>query len=355
MVSSVTHSTAKPESAGPNTASANHIPPREPMRAPRRRTLPPRPSARTYTIRMIMGVGLALLAMLALLMLAVKYATHDWDQKNQRAKRVSASATTKKPQTAEQASNAWRYELPRTATVREMKRLTQDPFISNHWLILGRSLTDKTSFQIILSSYWLALAVDGESAAIRNDLGAAYLRQGRIKAAQTQFYFAQKIEPGFVPALFNLALCAIAERNPPKASELLNQYLARRPQDLAALRLQASLLSQSGQTGAALRMLERVLKSESSSHPLFLEAALYAAQLGQQGKAIRYLETSMNGNPIQSVIRVFQSPPFRDIRLSAEGSALSSRLASRARIQYGTPMTMEEIPPLRSAPEAIVR
>ena len=121
MVSSVTHSTAKPESAGPNTASANHIPPREPMRAPRRRTLPPRPSARTYTIRMIMGVGLALLAMLALLMLAVKYATHDWDQKNQRAKRVSAPATTKKPQTAEQASNAWRYELPRAATVREMK------------------------------------------------------------------------------------------------------------------------------------------------------------------------------------------------------------------------------------------
>ena len=68
-----------------------------------------------------------------------------------------------------------------------------------------------------------------------------------------------------------------------------------------------------------------------------------------------YKRQSMNGNPIQSVIRVFQSPPFRDIRLSAEGSALSSRLASRARIQYGTPMTMEDIPPLRSAPEAIVR
>ena len=354
MVSSASHSKPSPQGADESAPRGNLIPPRQPQHSPRRR-MPPHPSARAHTIRLIIATALALAAMFGLFMLAVKYATHDWNLKNQRAKQAGRRPAKSKPKVSKLAPDAWRYEFPAEATERELARLTQDPYIPNHWLLFGRSLSDKTAFPVVQASYWMALAYGVETADVRNDLGAAYLRQGRTKAAYSEFLFAQQIEPGFVPSLFNLALCAIAERDLPKANRFLTQYLVRRPRDLDALRLQASLLSQGGQSPLALLMLEKTLRSETASHPLFLEAALVAAQLGQQGKAIRYLETSMNGNPIQAVIRVFQSPAFRDIRLSDEGNALSSRLASRARIQYGTPVKLDEITPLRSAPAAIVR
>ena len=81
-----------------------------------------------------------------------------------------------------------------------------------------------------------------------------------------------------------------------------------------------------------------------------------AARLGQNGNAIRYLETALNGNSIQSVIRTYQSAVFRDIRLSGEGDKLSARMADKARAAFGTPVPDTEIQPLRATtPEIKIR
>jgi len=192
---------------------------------------------------------------------------------------------------------------------------------------------------------------------VRNDFGVFELQQRRMRQAQVHFRAAQQIEPGFPPALFNLALGAMAERNPVRASQLLSHYLARRPDDAAAYRLQAALLTQLDRPKEALLMLEKFLRNQPADQPLFLEAATLAARLGRQGNAIRYLETALNGNPLQNVVRAYQSSAFRDIRLSSDGAALSARLASRARVTYGAPVPAEEIQPLRATPhpEAIFR
>ena len=81
-----------------------------------------------------------------------------------------------------------------------------------------------------------------------------------------------------------------------------------------------------------------------------------AARRGQTGKALRYLETALNGNPIQSVVRTYQSAGFREIRLSGEGDRLAARMAERARMAFSSPIPAEDIQPLRETPpEAIVR
>ena len=68
------------------------------------------------------------------------------------------------------------------------------------------------------------------------------------------------------------------------------------------------------------------------------------------------LETALNGNPIQTVVKTYQSPTFRDIRLSGEGDPFASRLANRARAAFSTPVPESEILPLRATtPEAKVR
>ena len=341
------------------SVSGNSIPPRTYHRPLRSSAvvIPPRVKDRTVRLMVATAIGVAL--MLGLLMLAVKFAQRDWSQKNQRAKTShapKASAATADSAATLKAAEGWKYELPASATQRQLARLATTPLSSNHWLILARGLSDKDNPQMVIACLRMAMAISGENAELKNDLGAVYLQQKRMKEAGAQFRAAEQILPGFAPARFNRALCALAERDPEKAVRLLGQYLGQRPTDISALRLQSTLLSQLGRPLEALLMLEKFLKDQPPQQPLFLEAAVLAARLGQNGNAIRYLETALDGNSIQSVVRTYQSAVFRDIRLSGEGDKLAGRMADKARAAFGTPVPDTEIQPLRATtPEIKIR
>ena len=344
--------------ARPEKSSANRIPARSRYRPPRNTTIPPQPTVKSHTIRLVIATSIGSALMLILLMLAVKYAQRDWSQKNQRAWAPAHKASTAKtdPNSSETALDSWSMELPPAATRRYLRRLASDRYIANSWLILARGLSSQTPPNELIACLRMAMAISGESADMHNDLGAAYIQQKRMKDAVAQFRAADQIQPGFAPARFNLALCAISDRNPGQAIRLLGQYLGQRPDDITALRLQSTLLSQLGRPREALGMLEKFLKDQPPEQPLFLEAATLAARLGQNGNALRYLETALNGNPIQTVVKTYQSPTFRDIRLSGEGDPFAGRLANRARAAFSTPVPESEILPLRATtPEAKVR
>lgn len=337
-------------------AAGNSIPPRHHYRSSQRPPSPPEPTLKTHTIRLAVATAIGIVLMFSLLMLAVKYLQRDWSQKQQRARVSEAKSVSAEAAPSNSIPAGWTYELRPSATQRQMDRLTADPLITNPWLVFARGLSDKTDPQIVAAGLRMAMAIGGENAEIKNDLGAAYLRQKRTRDAAAQFCAARQISPGFTPALFNLALCSIADRNPSQAVRRLGQYLGRRPGDVAALRLQSTLLTQLGQPRDALDMLEKFLKDQPPEQPLFLEAAILAARLGQSGSALRYMEIALNGNPIQSVVRTYQSPVFRDIRLSGEGDALASRMAAKARTAFGAPLPVQEIEPLLApAPDAKVR
>jgi Flp pilus assembly protein TadD len=344
-----------------NPSPGNSIP-RRTHAHPKRNSPSPQLTIKDHTLRLMVATAIGVAVMYALLMLAVKYANHDWNQKNQRAwtsytpKSSAPASNAEASATAPSTSSAWKYELRPSATQRQMVRLASDRFVPNVWLVLARGLSDKTDTEIVISCLRMAMAGNGEDAAMKNDLGAVYLQQKRTKEALAQFNAAEQIRPGFAPTRFNLALCAISDRDPEKAILLLGQYLGQRPDDTAALRLQSTLLAQFGRSQDSLHMLEKFLKDQPADQPLFLEAALLAARLGQTGNAIRYLETALNGNSIQTVVRAYQSATFRDIRLSGEGDKLAARMADKARAAFSAPIPEDEIPPLRATtPKAKVR
>lgn len=314
---------------------------------------------KSHTIRLIVASTVGAFLMLILLLMAVKYAQRDWNRKNQRARSSTfhqADSAGSTESDATKVIEGWTCELPPEATQRMLDRLVSPRKGPNGWLLLGRALPEKSESEHALACLRMAMASEGESAKIRNDLGAVYLQQNRIRNAIAEFRAADQIEPGFAPARYNLALCAISLRDPNRGIHLLGQYLAQRPEDTTALRLQATLLTQLDRPQEALRMLENYLKSQPANNPLFLEAASLAARLGQNGNAVRYLETALNGNSIRTVIRTYQSPAFRSIRLSEAGEDLTARMARKARVTFSTPIPVEEIRPLRSSsPTAIVR
>ena len=339
----------KPEGGGPlnSPASGSRVPPRSNHRPRRESNFPPQPSVKHHAIRLAIATIGGVVVMFILLMLAMQYAQRDWNRKNAAA---WASGTKPPPPPAPVVTNepvGWTCTLQPGATVRELARLAADQRVPNWWLILARSL-DKTDPDIAIGGLRMAMDLRGDNAVIRNDLGAVYLQEKRLKDAAAQFLAADQIRPGFAPARFNLALCTISDRNRDQAIVILGRYLGQRPTDIAALRLQATLLAQNDRVPEALRMLEKFLKHQPIDQPLFLEAAQLAARLGQNGNALRYLETSLNGNPVQSVIRVYQSPAFRDIRLSGEGDALAATMADKARRTFSAPVPVEELQPLRA-------
>lgn len=312
---------------------------------------------RTHVIRLVVATALSFALMLALLMLAVQYLKRDWTRKQQRAWASGAQRQVEVPADAPVEPAGWTYAVPPTATDPYLERLATEPLSRiNGWLILARGLSNKTDAGLVISALRMAMARDGENADLRNDFGAAYLRQRRMRPAADQFAAADQIRPGFAPALYNQALCAISDRQPERAVRVLGRYLGQRPEDVTALRLQATLLAQLGRTDHALLLLEKFLKSQPPDQPLFLEAAQLAARLGQTGKALRYLETALGGNSIQAVVRTYQSGVFREIRLSGEGDRLAARMAERARMTFSSPIPEDDIQPLRETPpEAIVR
>ena len=345
MTSSTTNS-SDPNPRGEPSA----IPKRPRHLAIRRSSIPPQPSTRKYTLRMVVATASATLVMLLLLMMAQKYLERDWQakQRQARADRIVKPGPKPAPPPVETALPGHPHRYTPGAGARYLRSLSADALHPNHWLILGRSAADPRFPRLGMAGLRMAMAFRGETAVIKNDMGAALLQQRRTRQAERQFRSALQIQPGFPPALFNLALCEMTQRRPAKASALLAQYLAQRPSDTAAYRLQVSLLTQFDRPADALQLLEQFLKTQTADHPLYLEAAVLAARLNQHGNAIRYLEIAANGNPIATVIRTYNSAAFRDIRFSDDGPPLAARLARKGRAAYGTPLPPGEIQPLRA-------
>ncbi|MDR0994041.1 MAG: hypothetical protein LBN38_05705 [Verrucomicrobiota bacterium] len=333
------------EASAPSSPNVpNRIPPRKYYRPPRDPRIPPQTTTRKHILRLVATVTGGAAIMLLLLMVAIKYAQRDWSRKNHRARYTSSSmlgAPVPQPLKDPFASSGWAYSPAPGNGNRYLRHLTRDRFIRNHWVLLAHGLAEGASPQLMLQAIRMAMAAEGDTAALRNHYGALLLQKNRIGEAEEQFRLAHRLRPGDAAVLFNLAMSTLAQNQPAQASQWLSRYLARHPEDAAAVRLQTALLSQFGEYPLALDRLERFLISQPPSQALFLEAAVLAARLGQTGKALRYLEIALNGNPIRTVARTYQSSAFRDIRLSGAGDAFATQLAAKARTVLGGPTAGE--------------
>lgn len=297
--------------------------------------------------RMAASIGIGALVMLLVLVGAIKYLQRDWADKNQRARSLGrqqgaagvvleASGTGNQPG---HAGQAWR--VPRSARDRFLASLSGTELFGHHWLMQGFGA--KTTPDERHRAMLLDLAENGDSAQSRNLRAALLLKQGDVLQAVGQLRTAERILPGYAPTFFNRALCAMMIDLPEQALVWLVRYRARYPDEPQAARLHFNLLVQLDRADEAMAMLDGFLSTQPPTQPLLLEAALQAARMERVGDAIRYLETAQKGQPPGVIARIYQSPAFREIRLSPEGTAFAGRLARKARASLGMSPSIQPV------------
>ena len=299
-------------------------------------------------VRMGLSIAVGALAMLLVLVGAVKYLQRDWADKNQRARaqgRPAAAAAPSSSAADVRADDGRPWAVPASARESFLSSLSSGP--SPHaWLVQGFApgLAPKARRRAAL----LDLAENGDGVQFRNLHAALQLKHGDVLQAVAQLRRAERIAPGYPPTVYNRALCALMSDLPEQALLWLVRYRARFPSDAQAVRLHFNLLVQLDRPAEAMDALDRFLATQPPSQPLILDAAVQAAQMNRVADAIRYLEIAQRGHPPAVIARIYQSPAFRNIRLSPEGTAFAERLARRARASLARsaavhPMTPAEL------------
>jgi tetratricopeptide (TPR) repeat protein len=118
----------------------------------------------------------------------------------------------------------------------EMTRLSADSHEMGRFYLLQKDFSRATQYLEI------AEREVGEGAAVHNDLGVAYLESGTsIEKAEQELQHALKIDPAFLPAVFNLAVFCERTGAPGLAQAHFRRYLQLDPNSPWAAEAQARL------------------------------------------------------------------------------------------------------------------
>ncbi len=298
------------------------------------------PSPPVRLARMAVAIGCSVLLMLVVLFGAIRYLQRDWADKNRRARShghataARSVAASVSPAGGSSASAGRPYAVPAEACSRFLSSLAGTGPMMHFWLLQGQSTgLDAQARRLAML---LDLAENGDGVQFRNLHAALLLRRGDVLQAGRQLRIADRIATGYPPTVFNRALCAMMGGLPEQALSWIVRYRARYPRDEQAMRFHFNLLLQADRPDEAMAEMERFLASQPPEQPLFLEAAVQAARMGRVGDAIAHLETARHGQPPVAIARIYQSPAFREIRLTPEGTAFAGRLARQARTILAT-------------------
>jgi len=170
---------------------------------------------------------------------------------------------------------------------------------------------------------------------LQNDLGVVYFKQHRLSRAEKTFEEAIRENPDYAPALYNLALCRRVNGDRPGAQQMLDRYLALRPNDPHGLKEKAFFTATSGQYAGAIEILNQAISLAPDWAPLYFDAAATAALMGKVSDAINYLGQAEARSSPFAVYLVYQQPAFAETRASQKGKDFLSKLIRRAQ---NTPM-----------------
>ena len=224
------------------------------------------------------------------------------------------------------------------------------PYTPDVWAQLGRVYLRQ-------HDYWhaqvaLEKAIEGNPGAVEvlNNLGVAYLWRQNLESARKVFQAALDIDPNYALTYFNLALCLIAQNDRPQARERLEQFLRMKPDDARGLRELACLKAIDNERDEALTDLEPAL-AQAPDWPLhYFDAAVVSALLGDFEKSIRYLEKAEPLSGPSNVYKIYQEPPFKELRLTEAGKLFEKDLAARAREM----ISRQEQPPVPTASDPMI-
>lgn len=172
-----------------------------------------------------------------------------------------------------------------------------------------------------------------ESAMVRNLQGVAAARAGKRVDARTSFEAALGLDPGYYPALVNLAQLDLREGHRERALEHIDALLARRPDDLSGLLAKAAIAESAG---VPRETAQAALERARRAHPRALMPALLSAQrLLEDGEPKRALEAARQAHGLApgdpQVLRVLGLAQLGAGEASAASATFAQWAAARPR------------------------
>lgn len=205
------------------------------------------------------------------------------------------------------------------------------PYLTSVWGQLGKLYLRTREFNRAQIALEKAVENNPGSAELLNDLGVAFLYQGKIDKATHLFEASVEVDPDYAASQFNLALCYMTRNDRVSARAHLERYLRIKPRDARAMREKAFIDAMETRYAEAMESLQNAL-TESPEWPLlYFDAAAVSALMGRPDEAIRYLEKVEPLTTPAVVYQLYQEPAFREIRLTELGKLFEKELAARAR------------------------
>lgn len=144
--------------------------------------------------------------------------------------------------------------------------------------------------------YRAAHALKPESSAALVNLGGALYREGEDDEARALWARAVFLEPSCAPALFNLAIEAIAIEDMDQAQDLVSKAIVADSAWALPKLLEAELMSKRGASADASRMVEKAIESLPPNDPLVragrVSVAKYNALAALEARAAEYADGS---------------------------------------------------------------
>lgn len=170
-----------------------------------------------------------------------------------------------------------------------------------------------------------------ENADVMNDLGVAMTFNGQAAQAVELFDRLAAQHNGYTAALFNKGYALVQLKKYSEARPLLEQYITAKPDNSMALGVLAMLeLAETNQV-AALAHLDKAIAVNPAWSTPYLDAAGICASIGENSRAIAYLERALEIATPAEVYQQYASKAFGQIRGTDAGQALEKKIADRAR------------------------
>ncbi|MBN1433799.1 tetratricopeptide repeat protein [Candidatus Fermentibacterales bacterium] len=201
------------------------------------------------------------------------------------------------------------------------------------------------SLALLIAAVAYSVPVEQLTLELRCETGRAYLQQGLLEQARTEFLSALEIDPGCGEALLGMGRAYCQQGNYPSAETYYRRFLELYPEDPRGVEELSGLLTMTGRFTEALDSVEGALELDPSSPALWLiraEAALGSGDTLLAEQSLGRLVDSGGQEELEarvmlsSVLRVRdEGAAGRDLLMPAIAAGYAPAFAELARIYLG--------------------
>lgn len=155
------------------------------------------------------------------------------------------------------------------------------------WLQEGKLAEARSDFE-------MALSLSEDDVESLHNLGVIALQEDNLTAARHCFEKVRERQPDFYLSSLDLAKLELAEENPERAQALLQDVLQIEPKQTEALMLLAWLESTQGNSGQASAYYMDILEEEPDHSEALTQLGYLLLEAGESGQAVQLFDRALN-------------------------------------------------------------